>query len=162
MTAQNNVLNQVPYLRTSRLFPEEIGQLVVEVNRSYTDIASAVNNRTISIFPVNRPAIGGESWFVTKNQRQQSLRQVYQFDDLTLTIPSNIDFPSTTNIIRMWGTFFDGTYWQNLPYVDVVNVNNQINVKINPSTGIITITKGAGTPPSISKGLLIVEWISNV
>jgi len=73
-----NVVNQVAYLRTTREFPEEIHQLSVEINKCYVDIASAVNNRTISIFPKNRPAVNGENWFIT-NQRQQGFRQIYTF-----------------------------------------------------------------------------------
>jgi hypothetical protein len=84
---------------------------------------------------------------------------VYQWDDSNLTIAHGINFLSLTNFVRIWGTFFDGTNWQTLPYVDVVAANNQINVKVN-ATNII-ITKGAGTPPTCSNGLVILEWLSN-
>lgn len=154
----NGTINNNPYLRTSRLFPEEIGQLVVELNRSYTDISNNVNNRTIGLFPVNRQAIGGESWYVLNNQKQQNIRQVYAFADPTITIPHNINLSSLTNFVRIWGTFFDGTNWQTLPYVDIVAAN-QIKISVNATN--IVITKGAGAP-TISNGLIILEWISNV
>ena len=67
-----NIVNQMPYLRTSRLFPEDLGQLCVEVNRSYIDVASAVNNRIIGIFPQTNSAITGESWFIS-NLRQKNV-----------------------------------------------------------------------------------------
>ena len=51
----------------------------MEVDRSYIDIANAVNVRTISLFPSNRPALNGENWYIRNNQRQQALRQVYIF-----------------------------------------------------------------------------------
>ena len=61
-----NVSNQVAFLRTTRNFPlDDPQQLSVEINRSYVDIANAVNTRTIGIFPTNMAAQGGESWFLT-------------------------------------------------------------------------------------------------
>lgn len=154
-----NIGNLSPFLRTTRQFPEEIGQLVVELNRSYTDIATNVNSRTIGLFTVNKEIIGGESWFVNNNKKQQVLRKVFTFDDATLSIAHGINLSSLTNFVRLWGTFYDGTFWQALPYVDVVDVTNQVGLKIS-STQII-VTKGAGAPPTISKGIIVLEWISN-
>jgi hypothetical protein len=155
-----NFINQNAYLRTSRRFPvEDQEQLSLELSRSYIDIASSVNARTISLFPTTRSAQTGENWYITQNRRQQGFRQVYQFSDSNLVINHGINFlTQVSNFVRIWGTFFDGTNWQTLPYVDVVAANNQINVKVN-STQII-ITKGAGAPPAITNGLLVLEWIS--
>lgn len=155
-----SIVNQIAYLKTTSQFPiDSMPHLAIELDKSYVDIANAVNNRTIGLFPVNRPAIGGESWFVNKNQRQQNLRQVFPFSDTNLTITHGIKFTSLTNFVRIWGTFFDGTNWQCLPYVDVVASNNQINVKITATQ--IIVTKGAGAPPACNSGLIVVEWISN-
>lgn len=147
------------YLRTSRQFPDDAKGLQSEINRSYVDIARNVNNRTIGFFPVTRSVNSGEQWFITKNMSQQGLRQVYQWSDTNLTIAHGINFFSLTNFVRIWGTFFDGTYWQTLPYVDVLNVTNQINVKLDKNN--IYITKGAGSPPACNNGLVILEWIGN-
>jgi hypothetical protein len=154
----NNFINRSAFLRTSRNFPPDIDQLAIESDRAYIDIARNVNNRTIGIFTVNRASVGGENWFINQNKRQQNLRQVYTWSDTNLIIPHGINLFTLTNFVRIWGTFFDGTNWQTLPYVDVVNVNNQINVKVN-STNIV-ITKGAGTPPACMNGLVTIEWIS--
>lgn len=162
-----NVINQSPYLRSSWLFPEEIGQLTVELQRSYTAIQENVNARTIGLFPTNRPAVGGERWFVNSNQNQQSLRQVYPFtlSSATISIPTNINFNSITNFVRIWGTFYDGTYWDTLPYVDVTAITNQIQLRVQPvtigtfNTGNIIVTRGT-TAPTITSGLIILEWIS--
>ncbi len=154
-----NVVNQVPYLRTSRNFPEELQPLVVEINKSYLDIAGFVNDRIIGIFPGVKPAITGERWFLTKGQNNQTQRQVFMFSDSNLTQNHNIqNFDVIPYFTRIWGTFFDGTNWNTLPYVDVVAADNQINIQVN-STQIV-VTKGAGAPPAISKGIVILEWMS--
>ncbi len=157
----SNTINPSAYIRTTRQFPEELHQLTVEVDRTYVDIANAINVRTIGLFPTNRPAITGESWFTT-SRRQESRRQIYLFSnsDFTgsvATITHGINLTGIVYFTRIWGTFNDGTYWQDLPYVDIVSVTNQINIKV--STTQIIITKGAGAPPIINNGMVIIEWM---
>ena len=152
-----NVINQAPYLRATRSFPEDIQPLVVEINRSYVDIASKVNDRIIGLFPTNRPAITGEAWFYDKNQRQQTIRQVYLITGAG-NIPHNIDLNQIGGFTRIWGTFTNGTNWYPLPYVDVVAANNQVNVIVTPTN--IVITAGGGTPPTISSGFVVLEWLT--
>jgi hypothetical protein len=154
-----NVINNSPYLRTSREYPQDdLHQLSVEVNKSYVDIALAVNNRTIGLFPVGRPAINGEAWFIT-SQKQQGLRQVYTISG-TGNVAHNINAANIYAFTRIYGTFTDGTIWYPLPYVDVANANNQINITVT-STNIV-ITAGGGSPPSIVSGFVVLEWIVNV
>lgn len=153
-----NLANQSPFLRTSRTFPREADPLSVEIDRSYVDIANAVNQRTIGLFPVARPAITGESWFTSKNQRQQTLRQVYTFTAAG-NIAHGINFSNLTSFTRIYGTFTNGTNWYPLPYVDVANANNQVNVYVSPTN--IVITSGAGAPPAITSGMVVLEWLSN-
>ena len=57
-------INVTPYLRTSRSFPKDIDLLQVEVDKSYIDIAQKVNDRSIGIYPTNRPAITGDTWYL--------------------------------------------------------------------------------------------------
>lgn len=155
----NDVLSKGAFLRTSRNFPNDMEELTFEVNKSYVEIANTVNNRVIGFFTVNRSTVTGENWFITQNKKQQGLRQVYRWDDTHLTIAHGIDFLSLTNFVRIWGTFFDGTSWQDLPYVDVLSATNQIKVSVNATN--IVITKGAGAPPTCTNGLVILEWIAN-
>lgn len=158
----NNIVNQVAYLRTTRQFPEEMRQLTVELTKSYMDIANAINNRVISIFPTNRPAITGENWFFT-NQRQQTFRQVYPFGSFvgTLSIPHGIEVSEIPGFTKIYGIFTNGTNWYPLPYVDVIAVNNQINVIITPSQIVITGGGGAGQPV-ILRGWIVLEWLSQI
>lgn len=154
----SNVVNQAPFLRTSRNFPQEIQALAVEINKSYVDIANSVNQRTIGIFPANTQAITGEQWFVASgNQRQQTLRKVFTFTAAG-NIPHGISFTNLSGFTRIYGTFTDGSIWYPLPYVDVTSATNQVNVIVN-STNIV-ISSGSGTPPTISSGFLVLEWLS--
>ena len=153
-------VNHDSYLRTSRNFPMEPQALAVEVNRSYVDIANAVNAKIIGIFPVNRSAVTGESWFLNGSaQRQQTLRQVYTFTAAG-NIAHGLNLAQLSNITRIYGTIFDGSVYYPLPYVDVTNVNNQVSVSVTGTN--IVVTAGAGSPPSITSGLVVLEWLANV
>ena len=154
MTA--NVVNQVAYLRTSRDFPTELEQLTVEVNKAYVDTSNAVNNRIISIFPVNRPAINGESWFITGNQKQQALRQVYTF---TATTPINhgISVQDSGQFIRCFGSYTDGTNAYGLIFATSVAIPGQIGFFVTSTQ--IQFTVGAGAP-ALTKGTIVLEWLS--
>lgn len=155
----SNVVNTTPFLRTSREYPQnDAHQLSVEVNKSYVDIASAVNNRTISLYPTTRPAINGENWYLN-NQRQQGFRQVYTFTAAG-NIAHGITWADVYAFTNIYGTVYDGTIWYPIPYVDSTAANNQISIKVN-STNIV-ITAGGGSPPTISKGYVVLEWISQV
>jgi hypothetical protein len=153
----NSVVNQTPYLRTSREFPEEAKQLTQEVNKSYVDIARAVNNRVIGIYPSNRPAITGKVYYLTPGRTNQSLRQVYAFTS-TLTFPHGIKFADVAQFAIITGTAYDGTNYYPLPYVDVVAATNQISVMLTPTN--IVITAGAGAPV-ITSGLITLEFLVN-
>ena len=154
------VSNQVSFLRTSRNFPtDDVRLLAIESDRSYIDIANAVNSRVIGVFPVNIPILTGESWFLVQNKRQQSFRRVYTFTSAG-SIPHGINTANISGFTRIYGTFTDGTNSYPLPYVDVVSATNQVNVIVN-STNIV-ITAGAGAPPTITSGLVVLEWLSQV
>lgn len=151
-----NLANQSPFLRTSRTFPTESQPLSVEIDRSYLDIANAVNQRTIGLFPIARSAITGESWFTNNNQKQQTLRQVYTFTTAG-NIAHGINFSNISAFTRIYGTFTDGTNWYPLPFVETNNVNNQVSIALTPTN--IVITSGAGATPNPS-GYVVLEWLS--
>jgi len=156
----NNIVNTVAYLRTSREFPEELHQLTVEVNKAYIDIANVVNNRIISLFPLNRPAITGENWFL--NDKQQTLRQVYAFTSIT-AITHNINGSAGFRLgssTRVFGTYTDGTNDYGLIFgTNGGPIPNQISFYIT-KTQIIFI-KDAGAP-ALSSGRIVIEWLSSI
>ena len=157
----SNVVNQVAYLRTSRKFPEEIEQLTVEINKSYLEIAAAVNARTIGIYPQTRPAITGDSYFL-KNQRQQSIRQIYTFTATTAIPHGLINIYSTIPYFtKMYGQYQDNVNnnWYGLPAATTVAIPGQITFYIDTTN--INFVIGAGAP-ALKKGIIVLEWLSNI
>lgn len=151
-----NIINQVPYLSTTRNFPPEINQLTVEVDKANIDIAAAVNNRTISLFPTNRPAINGESWFLTGNRRQEGLRQVYNISS-TASIPHGIIITNIDKFVRGFGDYTDGTNTYGFIYGSNVAVAGQISFYISPANIVFLVGLGA---PTLTSGIITLEWIS--
>lgn len=149
--------NVSPFLRTSRNFPMDAQPLSVELTRSYIDIANAVNFRTIGLFPTTKPVVTGEQWFVNKDQKQQTFRQVYNLPPLVAA--HNIQNFSSIAFTRIYGTAFDGNIWYPLPYVESNgNANNQIKLRVDSTQ--YHVDRGSSAP-AINTGFLILEWLSN-
>lgn len=159
-----NIVNQVPYLRTSRNFPEDPKQLIVELSKDHIDIANAINSRTIGIFPIGNPAITGDSWFLNSPQgtlssgsRQQTLRQVFKFTAVG-NIAHNIRFATNPTIVNAYGSFTDGTNAYGVIYASNVAIAGQISFYVTPTN--IVILNGGGTPV-IQSGTIVLEWLSS-
>jgi len=152
----SNVVNQNTFLRTTRQFPEELHQLTVEIDRSYVDIANAVNVRTIGIFPTNRFSATGESFFLVGNRRQQTFRQVYTFTGTT-AINHGIRDVVPNQFTKCSGSYTNGTDSFGLFFASSVAIAGQITFYVT-STQIIFLV-GAGAP-ALSSGRIILEWLS--
>jgi hypothetical protein len=153
----NNVVNTMPYIRSTRDFPIEVEELSSEINRAYLDIAQKLNDRTIGLFPTTRSAINGEAWYVEKNQKQQAFRQVYPFTAAG-NIPHNIDFARTVErFTKCQGSYSDGTNFYGVIYASSVPIAGQISFYITP-TNIVVLDGGAPLP--ITKGIIVLEWLS--
>jgi hypothetical protein len=153
-----NIVNQSPFLRTTRNFPQEAQPLAVEINRSYVDIAEKVNDRGIGIFPAVRPAQNGEKWYIRGNKAQGGFRQIYSFV-APGNIPHGINLANIYGLARIYGTFTDGTNWYPLPYVDINAAANQVSLVIDPTN--IEINPGPGAP-AITSGTVVLEWLSDI
>ena len=158
MTTTTN-LQFSPYLKTQWQFPnEDVRGLATQIDIAYIDISSKVNSRTVGIFSTGFPLVTGERWYLSGSSTgQQTLRQVYPFTAAG-NIAHGINFAAITTLTRIYGVFTDGSVYYPLPYVDVVAANNQVNVVVN-STNIV-ITQGAGAPPAITSGYVVLEWLS--
>jgi hypothetical protein len=152
----SNILNNVPFLRTSREFPDEVKELSLQVNKSYVDTANAVNTRIIGLYAVNKAVITGSSWFVSNNQRQQTLRQVYNITGAG-NIAHGIDTTKISGFTSISGVFSDGTVWYPLPYVASSGAGNQVSVRVTSTNIVIT---GGGGAPTVSSGWVVLEWMA--
>jgi hypothetical protein len=164
-----NIVNTVPYIKTSRDFPNDADNLSQELDKSYIEIAQAVNLRIIGLFSVNRPAITGESWFLNK-PRQQTLRQVY-IVPAGITTGSTIDLGFKIDQIyefspKCYGSYTDGTdsygliFASNTPITGQISFYLHVNAASTVSDQIVFVVDGAA--PAITSGLVIIEWISDV
>jgi len=153
----SNIINQVSYLRTSRNFPQDIKELTVELNKSYIDTANAINCRTIGIFPTDRPAIGGEGWYIT-SQKQQNLRQIYTFT-ASGNIPHGINTKNISQFTKCSGSYTDGTNWYGTIFGTSTAIAGEVSFYITPTN--IVVLSGAGAP-AITSGTIVLEWLSKV
>ena len=149
--------NQVAFLRTSRNFPEEAQPLSVEIDRMYLDVANAVNSRIIGQFPLNRPSVTGENYFIYKDKRQQTLRQVFIFTTTT-SINHGINVTDPNQFSRCWGSYTDGTNSYGIIWGTSVAINGQISFYVT-STQIVFVLGGGS--PSLTSGRIVLEWLAS-
>jgi hypothetical protein len=145
------------FLRTTRQFPQEIQQLTLELDKAYLDIANVVNNRIIGMFPTNRPAVTGESYYLVANQKQQTLRQVFTFTS-TSAINHGITVTDPNQFASCFGSYTDGTNSFGLIFGTSVAIAGQISFYVT-STQIVFVL-GAGAP-ALTRGRIVLSWLSS-
>lgn len=162
---------QVPYLPTSRQFPEEAKELNGVLSKSYVEIAQAMNRRTIGAFNTFQVVTGDQYYSTTNNnvhnpiQFRQAYRKVFPFGAIaqgaTLTIQHAIT--GIVQTVHLYGNCItdvsvDATgKYKPIPYVSLT-LNRQIQLFMNDT--IITIANGAGAD-NILSGTIIVEYLLN-
>ena len=158
-----------PFIPIYNEFPvKDEEKLEQQLVNAYRQTASALNQRTIGLFDLHQVGhadalANGERWFPTSAQSilspqrlRDGFRIVVQVSDASLIVAHNITM--INQVVRLYGTFQDGSgNWWPLPYVDLVAANNQINISVT-STQII-VTKGAGSPPSVNSGVVVLEYL---
>jgi hypothetical protein len=164
----NGNLQISPYLRNQRQFPnDDLRELANQTDHAYIDIAQKVNLRTIGLFADNFPMVTGETWYLNgQSLRQQTLRQVYPFG--TIAPGTELDIPTgITNLgqfSRIYGTCITNVPdYRPLPYSDQGTVTTNISILVATVAGQlqIRILPGA-TSPTITSGIIILEWLSQV
>lgn len=150
-------INRVPYLPTTRKFPQDLEELESEISKMYVDVAGAVNSRVIGIFE-QYAAITGERWFSVNTQqnvqqKRQTQRQVYH---ITSGAAFNHGIKVVSLFTRIYGSFTNGTNYYPLPFVDPTAAN-QIGLVVNATQVVINV---GGSAPTISNGVVVLEWLS--
>lgn len=131
-------------------------QLTVEIDRMYLDVAQKMNDRVIGIFPTNRPATTGASFFTSGQTRRQELRQVYTFTS-TASINHGINIVNTNQFTGYQGTWTDGTNSYGLIFGTSTAITGQISFYVT-STQIVFVVDGAA--PTLSSGMIVLSWLS--
>lgn len=152
-----NIVNNAPYLTDQRDFAQDGEQLTRDLDKSYVDIANAVNSRTIGIYAINRPSVTGNQYH-PENKKLQSLRQLYTFTG-TSTIPHGINFTKAPYMAHMEGYFYDGTNWYGLIPGSSTAITGQISFYLT-GTDITFVVDGAA--PFLAKGIITLEWLSDI
>jgi len=150
-----NITNQVAYIRTSRVFPDDKDELKLELTKAYIDTANAVNARTIGIYPKNVAAITGNGYYFN-NQKQQTLRQVYTFTGAG-NIAHQIKFFNPGMMVQGFGSYTDGTNDYGVIYGSSVAIAGQVSFYV--TTTNIVVLLGAGAP-AITSGSIVIEWLA--
>lgn len=145
-----------PFIPIYRQFPvEDSHNLEKQLVNSYQQVATAVNQRDIGTYDTNIVP-NGQRWFATNNAKlRDSFRVVLQVSDAVLTVAHGITL--INQLTRLYGAFFDGTSWQTLPFVSVTGVTNQISLRVTATQ--LIVTKGAGAPPTIASGIVVIEFL---
>jgi hypothetical protein len=160
MTTPTTNLQQSPYLREQRQFPnDELRELATQVDQAYIDIAQKMNARTIGIYAVNFQTVTGESWYLRgSSNRQQTLRQVYTFTAAG-NIPHGINFATISQFTKCQGSYTDGTNWYGVIFATSVAIAGEVSFYITPTNIVVLMGGGA---PAITSGSIILEWLSQV
>jgi hypothetical protein len=159
----SNVVNKSPYLQESKEFPEDQSQLLPQLTSSYVETAKAVNDRTIGVYPTNRPAITGDSYFYNKNQKQQSLRQIYHFiAPIAASYPHGIKPQSINHFSpNTYGEYKSGSNYYGAIFGSSTAIPDQVSFYIDGTANTIVILQGLGAPV-IDEIIILLEWISTI
>ncbi len=157
-----SISNNVPYLATTRSFPEEPTKLRNELTRAWTELSNTVNQRTIGIYD-EAQIITGEQWGTAANTqvKKQPVRQVYYFGAINAGSSINIahGFPTLTMLTALYGSVVTATPdFRPIPYVNEAVVTGQISMKADATN--ITVSVGA-TSPNVTSGVAVLEALQN-
>jgi hypothetical protein len=133
------------------------------------ETAKAVNDRTIGIYPTNRPAITGDSYFYNSNRKQQSLRQIYRFmAPIAASYPHGINpqsinhfSPNTYGEYKVYDAATDTTNYYGAIFASPTPIPGQISFYIDGTNDTIAIVID-GAAPVPDELLILLEWISGV
>lgn len=154
----NDNTQKAPYLPLQRNFLHKDPNMLSEtLDKSYVEIASRVNERSIGTYAPNTPLLTGDKYYM-KGQPQSSQRQLYMINS-TASIPHNIIVSQIGEVTKMYGQYTDGANWYALQPGTNMAIAGQVTFYIDSTN--INFLVGAGAPV-LTRGTVVIEWIPNL
>jgi len=155
-----------PFLAINQTYSDDAEQFLIQITNRDRDIARNINNREISLYDtVETPT--GQQWFNSSNPqiKRNGYRKVYSIGAInagaTSTTAHGITGFSTLSFTHIGGVSVNSTDNRPIPYSSTTAVNQQIEIKVDPSPGgNITIINGAAAP-NITSAIVILEYLKN-
>jgi hypothetical protein len=154
----NENTQKSPFLPLQRNFlHKNTNDLTVVLDKSYVEIASRVNERSIGIYAPGNAITTGDKYYM-QGQPESSQRCLYMVSSAPTTIPHNIDMQNINVITKMYGQYTDGTSWYGLIADDNKGITNQITFSLDQTNINVLST---GTPNPLIRGIIVIEWTAN-
>jgi hypothetical protein len=160
MTFQPPFTLEVP-LDENITFSEKQEQFLEQLTNEYRKAAKKVNEKERGFYPQELEILNDQRFFTLGDpQNYRSVfRKVFPFGAIaagaTLVIAHNI--VAFTEMTRVYATCITNVIdYRPIPYVSVVNVNQQIGLVVTAAN--INILNGAGAPP-ITSGICVLEFL---
>lgn len=164
----NNVQSpQVPFLRTSRAFPEDPADMPRELTKMYSDLAAVVNRRLIGIFQTYQTSTGAQYYSDNLNTQnptpyRQSFRTVYTYGTLaagaTATIIHGVNGIVQVTVLyaeAITAGSVNGKYIP-IPFVDPTLITNCVGISADDTK--IYIVNGS-TADNIVSLMVVFEYL---
>ena len=153
---------QTAYVPTFRNFQVEEDQLGLLLQTTYSDLANAVNIKTIGTYDLVE-TVTGNQFFTPGNAQKKiySFRQCYQLGAIAAGAASTFshNIAGLVQLTNAYGSVItDVIDYRPVPFADVTNVTNQISIVVTSTQ--ITVTNGA-TAPAITSGIITLEYLRN-
>ena len=151
------IVQQTPFLPTSKSFPTDIAELSETLTKTYTEIAIAMNARMIGVFDTQQVNTG-QRWPSSGvgSDRRQAFRTVYVFGANPAPFPHGL--VGVTQYVLITAIIKTATFSSSLPYVDPTDITKCIGFFVDSTN--INIVRGAGADNIVS-GTIDLEYLYN-
>ena len=150
-----------PPLDENISFSADWDQFLEQITNEYRKAAKKINEKERGFYPQELEIINDQQFFTNGNPQAYRgvFRKVFPFGAIaagaTLVIAHNI--AAFTEMTNIYGTCITNVVdYRPIPYVSVVNVNQQIGLVVTAAN--INVINGAGAAP-ITSGMIILEFL---
>lgn len=145
------------FLPTYRDFQVEDDQLRILLSTVYSQTTNSLNLKVNGVYETVEVQTNSQFNNPTNAQAKRfEFRKMFYISPGTLTFSHGIS--GVTQFTHIYGVVNTATDWRPLPYVDVVNVTNQMGIRATSSQVIIAVGAGA---PAVTGGIVVLEYLKN-